>query len=61
MHLFKNLLFIAFLALSSVTAIAKDDNKNVTQPVPAIYDQAIATAEKQNAIVDTIDVMSNKM
>ena len=60
-HWLKNSLLISFLALSSFSAVAKDDNKNVTQSVPGIYDQVIETAEKHNAIVDTVDVLSNKM
>ena len=35
--------------------------QNVTPPVPEIYDQAIAKAEKKPGIVDTIEVMSTKM
>lgn len=52
------LLLIIFLATAAVTTWAKDEN---TTTVPEIYDQAIAKAEKKNAIVDTIEVMSDKM
>ncbi len=50
-------LAMAVMAMLLTTAVAKD----VTTAVPAIYDQAIAAAEKQNAIVDTVEVMSAKM
>ncbi len=52
------LLLIIFLATAAVTTWAKDEN---TTTVPEIYDQAIAKAEKKNAIVDTVEVMSDKM
>ena len=52
------LLLIIFLATAVVTTWAKDEN---TTTVPEIYDQAIAKAEKKNAIVDTVEVMSDKM
>jgi len=52
------LLLIIFLATATVTTWAKDEN---TSTVPEIYDQAIAKAEKKNAIVDTVEVMSDKM
>ncbi len=54
---FKYLLAIAVVAVLSFSVSAKD----ITTAVPAIYDQAIAEAQKRNAIVDTIDVMSTKM
>ena len=55
--LFK-LLLVSLLASYCVSLPAKDV---VTQAVPEIYDKAIADAEKQQGIVDTIDVMSAKM
>lgn len=51
------LLAMAVVTVFSLNATAKD----VTTAVPTIYDKAIAAAEKQNAIVDTIEVFSNKM
>ena len=50
------------LAIAVVTVLSLNTKaKDVTTAVPAIYDKAIAAAEKQNAIVDTIEVFSNKM
>ncbi len=51
-------LIVAFIAISAFTAGAQ---KNVTPPLSGIYDQAIATAEKQEGTIDTIEVMSLKM
>ncbi len=53
------ILLIIVLGCLSTTVLAKDVVTTTT--VPEIYDQAIAKAEKQNAIVDTIEVMSSKM
>ncbi len=53
----KYVLLVAVMSLITVTARAKD----ITTAVPEIYDKAIADAQRQNAIVDTIDVMSAKM
>ena len=53
------ILVIMVLGCLSTTVLAKDVVTTTT--VPEIYDQAIAKAEKQNAIVDTIEVMSTKM
>lgn len=52
--------FLVALALGVFTAAALTKDVTTTT-VPEIYDQAIAKAEKQNAIVDTIEVFSNKM
>ena len=46
------ILVIMVLGCLSTTVLAKDVVTTTT--VPEIYDQAIAKAEKQNAIVDTI-------
>ena len=54
----KYFLVIMVLGSLSMTVQAKDV---ITTNTPEIYDQAIAKAEKQNAIVDTIEVMSVKM
>lgn len=54
----KYFLVIMVLGSLSMTIQAKDV---ITTNTPEIYDQAIAKAEKQNAIVDTIEVMSVKM
>ena len=54
----KYILVIMVLGSLSMTVQAKDV---ITTNTPEIYDQAIAKAEKQNAIVDTIEVMSVKM
>ena len=54
---FRYLLAVAALAVFSMSAVAKD----ITTAVPAVYDKAIAEAQKRNAIVDTIEVMSAKM
>ena len=51
------LMAMAAVVVFSLSSTAKD----VTTAVPTIYDKAIAAAEKQNAIVDTIEVFSNKM
>ena len=51
------LVAVLLLALATPHILAQ----NVTPPVPEIYDQAIAKAEKDYAIVDTIEVMSAKM
>ena len=48
---------IAIVAMCFGTSNAQ----KVTPPVPEIYDQAIANAEKKLDVVDTIEVMSNKM
>lgn len=50
------------LAISLIVAgfVAANAQK-VTPPVPEIYDQAIAKAEKKPGVVDTVEVMSNKM
>ena len=50
-------LVVALVSLIAVTAKATD----ITTSVPEIYDKAIADAQRQNAIVDTIDVVSAKM
>ena len=50
-------LIITLLTLVALPCFAQ----NVTPPVPEIYDQAIAKAEKKPGIVDTIEVMSTKM
>lgn len=54
----KYFLVIMVLGSLSMTVQAKDV---ITTNTPEIYDQAIAKAEKQNAIVDTIEVRSVKM
>lgn len=54
---FRYLLAVAALTVFSMSAVAKD----ITTAVPAVYDKAIAEAQKRNAIVDTIEVMSAKM
>ncbi len=51
------LVAVFMMALAAPCLLAQ----NVTPPVPEIYDQAIAKAEKDNAIVDTIEVISAKM
>ena len=56
--IFFKLLLFTLLASYSLSLQAKDV---ITQAVPEIYDKAIAEAEKQQGIVDTIDVMSAKM
>lgn len=56
--IFLKLLLFTLLASYSLSLQAKDV---ITQAVPEIYDKAIAEAEKQQGIVDTIDVMSAKM
>ena len=48
---------IAIVAMCFITGNAQ----KVTPPVPEIYDQAIANAEKKLGVVDTINVMSKKM
>lgn len=48
---------IAIVAMCFITGNAQ----KVTPPVPEIYDQAIANAEKKLGVVDTIEVMSHKM
>ena len=51
-----------YLIITLVTLVALPCfAQNVTPPVPEIYDQAIAKAEKKPGIVDTIEVMSTKM
>lgn len=55
-----------FFRLQLVVAIAAVCFANgfaqkTTPPVPEIYDQAIANAEKKLDVVDTIEVMSHKM
>lgn len=50
-------LIITLVTLLALPCFAQ----NVTPPVPEIYDQAIAKAEKKPGIVDTIEVMSTKM
>ena len=52
--------FQIVLALAAMCFVSGNAQK-VTPPVPEIYDQAIANAEKKLGIVDTIEVMSNKM
>ena len=48
------------IAISAMCFVTSNAQKT-TPPVPEIYDQAIANAEKKLDVVDTIDVMSNKM
>lgn len=58
----KKCIFNLLTAVAVVMVLASPmAGKDITQSVPAIYDKAIAEAQKQNAIVDTIDVMSTKM
>ena len=58
----KKYIFNLLTAVAVVMVLASPmAGKDITQSVPAIYDKAIAEAQKQNAIVDTIDVMSTKM
>ena len=58
----KKYIFNLLTAVAAVMVLASPvAGKDITQSVPAIYDKAIAEAQKQNAIVDTIDVMSTKM
>lgn len=55
--IFKLQIVLVIIAMCFVSSNAQ----KVTPPVPEIYDQAIAKAEKKPGIVDTIEVMSNKM
>ena len=58
----KKYIFNLLTAVAVVMVLASPvAGKDIIQSVPAIYDKAIAEAQKQNAIVDTIDVMSTKM
>ena len=54
----KNFLLLTMFLAVTLLLPAKDV---VTQSVSSIYDKAIADAEKKNAIVDTVEVMSTKM
>lgn len=51
------LVAIAIVSIVNFVALAQ----KVTPPLSGIYDQAIATAEKQIGTIDTIEVMSTKM
>lgn len=55
--IYKLQIVVAIIAMCFVSSNAQ----KVTPPVPEIYDQAIAKAEKKLGIVDTIEVLSNKM
>ena len=55
--IYKLQIVVAIIAMCFVSINAQ----KVTPPVPEIYDQAIAKAEKKLGIVDTIEVLSNKM
>ncbi|MBR5639125.1 MAG: esterase family protein [Muribaculaceae bacterium] len=57
----KTILKLQIVLAIAAMCFATSNAQKVTPPVPEIYDQAIANAEKKLGIVDTIEVMSNKM
>jgi len=52
-------LLLAVAIIASINILS--NAQKVTPPLSGIYDQAIAKAEKQIGIIDTIEVMSDKM